>query len=184
LSRFHPLKSIKHYLHTLVSIHSSPLAIAAGTALGVYVGFTPFIGAQTVISVALASIFGSNRLAAAIGVNLHTPILWMWPGVFALEYKTGQWILGSHSFPPFEMSHLSWISTFELGLPILLGSLIVGVPVGIIVFFVTRSIVTKYQEKHSHYEPENKKSHTHISQQSAEKLSPGRSPKHSEEIAN
>ena len=150
---FSPIKSLKRYFHTLVTIHSSPLAIALGTALGIYVGFTPFIGLQTVLGVVLATLFGCNRLAAAIGVNLHTPILWLWPGVFALEYKLGQWMLGSRSFPPFSMSHLSWSTTFEVGLPILLGSVIVGLPVAAAAFWFLFSWIKRYQEKHSYYHP-------------------------------
>ena len=150
---FSPVKSLKKYFHTLVTIHSSPLAIAFGTALGIYVGFTPFIGLQTVLGVVLATLFGCNRLAAAIGVNLHTPILWLWPGVFALEYKIGQWILGSHSFPPFSMSHLTWSTTFEVGLPILLGSFIVGIPVAALSFWFLFAWIKRYQEKHSYYHP-------------------------------
>lgn len=124
-----------------------------GTAIGVYVGFTPFIGLQTILGVVLATIFGCNRLAAAIGVNLHTPVLWLWPGVFALEYKIGQWTLGAHSFPPFDMAALSWTSTFELGLPILLGSFVVGLPVVVGMFFLVHAWVKKYQERHSYYHP-------------------------------
>ncbi len=184
MSRFHPLKTFKKYIHTLITIHSSPRAIAAGTAVGVYVSFTPFMGAQTVISVALASIFGSNRLAAAIGVNLHTPILWTWPAVYAIEYKFGQWMLGSHSFPPFQMSHLSWTSTFHLVLPILLGSFVLGIPAGIAVFFITRSIVSKYQAKHSHYEQENIDEKNPGSDRDTELLQSDRKTTKSKEISN
>jgi len=148
-----PVKSIKKYLRTLVTIHSSSRAIAAGTALGVYIGFTPFVGFQTVLGVVLATIFGCNRLSAAIGVNLHTPVLWMWPGVFALEYTIGQWMLGSHSFPPFDMATLTWKSTFEVGLPIFLGSFVVGIPVALGMYFLLHHWVKKYQMRHSYYQP-------------------------------
>lgn len=142
------LRNVKKHTRKLVSIHSTPEAIATGTGIGVYVAFTPFIGLQTALSVVLASLVGSNRLAAAIGVNLHTPVLWMWPGVFAAEYKIGQWLLGSHAFAAFQMSHLGWNTPFQVGLPILLGSLILGTPVGLLTFFVTKSAVKRYKSKH------------------------------------
>ncbi|MCF7804280.1 MAG: DUF2062 domain-containing protein [Candidatus Marinimicrobia bacterium] len=150
---FSPVRTVKKYLKTLVTIHSSPRAIALGASLGIYVGFTPFVGFQTLLGITLATIFGCNRLAAAIGVNLHTPILWLWPGVFALEYRIGQWMLGGHSFPPFDMASLGWTSIFEVGLPILLGSAVIGIPAAIISYPILRKGVIKYHKRHSHYNP-------------------------------
>jgi uncharacterized protein (DUF2062 family) len=68
-----------------------PERIAAAIALGVGVGFSPFIGVHFLLALALAYLFRLNRLDAIIGQFAGNP--WTLPPVFAIGYRFGLWIL-------------------------------------------------------------------------------------------
>jgi hypothetical protein len=69
-----------------------PERIAAALALGVGVGFSPFLGVHFLLALGLAFLFRLNRLDTIIGQFVGNP--WTIPPVYAIGYRFGRWLLG------------------------------------------------------------------------------------------
>ena len=74
-------------LHALLHLDDPPRKIAWALAVGVFIGCTPFWGLQTVLSIAVAWIFGLNRAATVTGTWLNLP--WVAPIVYGASLKVG-----------------------------------------------------------------------------------------------
>ena len=59
-----PRRTWKERLKLILLQRDSPQSIARGVALGVWIAFTPTLGLQVVLTLALAGLFRANRLAA------------------------------------------------------------------------------------------------------------------------
>lgn len=60
-------------LDVLLRLHDTPTRTAAAFALGVFFSFSPFLGLQILVSMALAFLLGLNRLAVFVGLNANLP---------------------------------------------------------------------------------------------------------------
>lgn len=85
----------QHFMERLRSLRGTPSSIAAGTAMGVMVSFTPFVGLHTLLAIVLAWLFRVNVLAAAIGTIVGNP--WTFPFIWAAVYYTGRVMLEGSS---------------------------------------------------------------------------------------
>ncbi|CAI9085059.1 DUF2062 domain-containing protein [Candidatus Methylacidiphilum fumarolicum] len=135
-----------------VSAHS----IAFGFAIGVFYGFTPFWGFKTILAIVSAWLVRASKVAAAVGVAAHDIALPFVPGLMWLEYKIGLIVLGqnSHQFNKTlsKLQHLelkqliSWQEIYNLGWPMFIGSLIIGLPLAAISYILVFKSIKKYQE--------------------------------------
>lgn len=124
----------------LLELRDTPHAIAGGVAIGMFIGFTPLFGLKTLLCLALAYLLRCNPIAAVIAVSLHDVVTPFWPVLLKLEYDIGSWMLGLfHQVPPkIEMRHfhlqemLKWTTFFNVGLPLLVGSLFLSAPAAVI----------------------------------------------------
>ena len=57
----------------LLHLHDTPRRTATAFALGVFFSFSPFLGLQIILSMALAFALGLNRLAVFAGLNANLP---------------------------------------------------------------------------------------------------------------
>jgi uncharacterized protein len=139
----------------LVTLRDTPHAIAGGVAIGVFIGFTPLFGIKTLLSLGVAYLLRCNPIAAVIAVSLHDVVTPLWPVLLRLEYDIGFWVLSNpHHFPPkMEMHHihvsemLKWTTFFHIGLPLLVGSLFLAVPVALLFYFVLLQILKARQSR-------------------------------------
>jgi uncharacterized protein (DUF2062 family) len=79
---------VRRWLDTLLHIHDTPERTATAFALGVFLGFSPFLGFHTIVAIALAFIFNLNRVAVLLGVYSNLP--WIIGG-----YYTSVTVLGA-----------------------------------------------------------------------------------------
>lgn len=63
------------WLNALLQLHDTPTRTAAAFALGVFFSFSPFLGLQILLSMAVAFLARLNRLAVFIGLNANLPWL-------------------------------------------------------------------------------------------------------------
>ena len=76
----------------LLHLHDTPERTAAAFTLGVFFSFSPFIGLQILVSMAIAVLFGLNRVAVFVGLNANLPwFLVPWYGGTTL---LASWLLG------------------------------------------------------------------------------------------
>lgn len=64
---------VRRWLEVLLHIDDTPERTAAAYALGIFFGFSPFLGFHTVLAVALAFLFSLNRVAVLLGVYSNLP---------------------------------------------------------------------------------------------------------------
>jgi uncharacterized protein (DUF2062 family) len=120
----------------LARIRSEPDAVGRGMALGLFIGFTPTFGFQILLAIFFAYILRQNKIAAFVGVWITNPLTA--PFIYGLEYKIGRVLLG---LPPLDLHGFDWqlLSTLgmQVGKPLLLGCLVLGIPCSIIGYVLT-----------------------------------------------
>lgn len=148
-----PLTRLKRWLvnhhMTLMAINDTPHSIALGSAIGIFFGFTPLWSMKTLLSIAIAWVFRSNKVAAAIAVTLHDVILPVMPAIFWWEYKIGYRVLHGtlpHRISVRHMNPLEYLhpQVFVRWIwPMLVGSIILGIPIAIAVYFIMRLLISR-----------------------------------------
>ncbi len=144
---------LSHIHFRLVTIEASPHAIALGVAIGIFFGFTPLWSLKTLLSIGIAWLLGGNKIAAAISVQLHDLILPFMPAIYLWEYRIGFWVMHGHL--PHRVSlhalalrnYFHWATFFTVGRPLLIGSVVIGLPSAAIVYVVCRGLVTRHRAK-------------------------------------
>jgi hypothetical protein len=84
--------AVYKWLDVLLHIHDSPRRTAAAYALGVFFGFSPFLGFHTALALACAFLFGLNRVAVLVGVYSNLP--WILAPYYTLVTMMGAKLLG------------------------------------------------------------------------------------------
>src|SRR5438045_4783260 len=137
-----------HHL-TLMTLPDTPHNIALGAAIGMFFGFSPLFGLNTVLAFLVTWAFKANKTAAVITVQLHDILLPMVPAMFFWQYKLGMWAL-YHRLPQragFRRVSLSdfmeWTTFLTVGRPILIGSLFFAVPAALLVYFGLRGVLIR-----------------------------------------
>jgi uncharacterized protein (DUF2062 family) len=141
---------VAHHV-TLMAIKDTPHSIALGSAIGVFFGFTPLWSLKTLLSIAVAWVCRSNKIAAAIAVTLHDVLLPFMPAIYLWEYKLGYWMLHGVMPARIRIAHVRLYDYFHWGVfhqviwPTLIGSLFVAVPTALVTYFLIRFLVSRAQ---------------------------------------
>jgi hypothetical protein len=143
--------SLRQQWNRLLSLEARPESVALGFALGLFLGFTPLFGLKTLLVLLLAMLFRCSKLAALIGCTLHD-VLWPFaPFLLRAEYQLGYWCLSNphHFAPKLHLGHvplhaaLSWSSIFTTAKPLLIGSVILGIPTAAVSYFAVRAMLSR-----------------------------------------
>jgi len=102
---------VRRWLDALLHIDDSPRRTAAAFALGVFFGFSPFLGLHTILGVLFAFLLNLNRVAVLLGVYSNLP--WIIAPYYALATTAGAMITG-HRIPPGFKARV--VTLFELSL--------------------------------------------------------------------
>jgi uncharacterized protein (DUF2062 family) len=82
----------RRWLEQLLHTHDTPQRTAGAFALGVFLGFSPFLGLHAVMGLALAFLLGLNRVAVILGVYSNLP--WILPAYYTIATLAGAKLLG------------------------------------------------------------------------------------------
>jgi uncharacterized protein (DUF2062 family) len=143
---------LQRFKRSVTQIRDTPHAIAGGVAIGVLCGFTPLIGFKTLLALLAAWLFRCSKLSAVLAVTLHDILLPLLPLILRWQYQVGFYLISHpHHLPPklplkhlhFE-NYLNW-KTLHFLWPTLVGSIVLGIPISIIMYFVVLQIVTRAQ---------------------------------------
>jgi uncharacterized protein (DUF2062 family) len=149
-------------LRWIIKLRSSPRAIAGGFGLGTFIAFTPTVGVQLILALLVATLFNMNRPAASIPVWITNPV------TVAPIYTFNYWLgLKVWDGPPLAevselfvdightMAHLEFwnikdqfLAVLQMGkeilIPLLIGSLAVGVITGTAIYLLTLNLLSSF----------------------------------------
>ena len=83
---------LKDLIKKLLHIEDSPERTALAYAIGIFLGFSPFLGFHTLAGLAIAFLFGLNRVAILLGVWTNAP-WWIVP-YYMVATWVGMWVIG------------------------------------------------------------------------------------------
>ena len=86
-----PNPRLRRWLEQLLHTHDTPERTAAAYALGVFFGFSPWLGLHTVLGIVCAFAFNLNRVAVLLGIYSNLP--WILPAYYTLATVVGATIL-------------------------------------------------------------------------------------------
>jgi len=155
----------KAFWRRLLQLDDTPESIAMGTAVGMFVAWTPTVGIQIVMVLILALAIPMNRIAALIMIYISNPLT-MVP-MYYLEYVVGLTLLGRDGMSYDEFLELCnvtielarqesyWSATLtffrELGYPILtaliVGGTVIGALTAVPTYPLTLNWIRKYRER-------------------------------------
>ena len=78
---------VRRWLDALLHIDDTPERTAAAFAVGVFWGFSPFLGLHTILGVAVAFILNLNRVAVLLGIYSNLP--WIITAYYAFTTMVG-----------------------------------------------------------------------------------------------
>ena len=133
-----------------LKIRGEPREIALGFALGLFVGLTPTMGAQTIIAVFFAAFFKWNKISAAIGVWISNPLTS--PVIYSITYLLGAGILGLKN--SFRLSDLQGITAVveifkkapEIFVALTIGGIVLGFPITVLGYYLSYVTIQRYRE--------------------------------------
>jgi uncharacterized protein len=152
---------VRRWLDTLLHVADTPQRTAAAFAVGVFFGFSPFLGFHTVLAIIVAFLFDLNRVAALLGVYSNLP--WIIAPYYAIVTMIGAKIIG-HAPPEGFKTRL--VALFELSVfhgefwhqlitilkpllwPYAVGSLIGAVIMAVIAYPLALAFVTSRRRLH------------------------------------
>ena len=100
---------IRRWLDALLHIADTPQRTAAAFALGVFFGFSPFLGFHTLLGILFAFMLNLYRVAVLLGVYANLP--WVIAPYYAFATMAGATLMGTR-IPPGFRSQLA--ALFEL----------------------------------------------------------------------
>jgi uncharacterized protein (DUF2062 family) len=127
-------------------LQENPRRIAAGMALGVFIGITPTIPFHTVIVLSLAALLRVSPVTAFLGIQIGNPLTIV--PIYIASYKIGQFLLyrGKPLVFPETFSFKAWMDVlWQGGVALQVGGVVLAIPPAIISYFVTLWIVQRYR---------------------------------------
>jgi uncharacterized protein (DUF2062 family) len=115
---------VRKWLDRLLHIDDTPERTAGAYAMGVFIGFSPFLGLHTILGVLFAFVFNVNRVAVLLGVYSNLP--WIIAAYYASVTMAGAALMRYRVPPDFNerLTELFGHSLFESGFWHQLGALI------------------------------------------------------------
>lgn len=146
-------------LRWITKLRSSPRAIAGGFSLGMFIAFTPTLGAQIALAIIFSTFFNFNRAAAILPVWITNPVT-VAP-IFTFNYWIGQSIWGGPHVSEVSQLFLNLGKTMarldiweskqlfyeminlgpELIIPLCIGSLIVSTVTALLTYFISMRLL-------------------------------------------
>lgn len=136
-----------NYLRVL-RLKTSAHSIALGCGIGLFVGFLPIIPVQTPVVLTLAFLARANKLAAFLFTFISNPLNMAL--FYLMLYKVGVFLLPFEKVP-FHIKGAKIMYLFETGWRLwtimFCGGLVLGIPGGIITYFVMLRLILIYRKR-------------------------------------
>jgi hypothetical protein len=135
---------LKQRMLAILALDSHPSNIAAGFAVGVFIGCTPLFGIHTALAVVLAFIFRLNKLTTITGSWVNTPFTVL--PILMASYRLGEFILGNEP-QPVSFASLDWHHLREYAAALFIGSALIGLAAALISYALCYWLVILFRRK-------------------------------------
>jgi uncharacterized protein len=148
----------RRWLDQLLHTHDTPERTAVAYALGIFFGFSPFLGLHTVLGLVFAFAFNLNRVAVLLGIYSNLP--WILPAYYSLATLLGATILRAKVPPNLlrdlqsALAEASWADFRLLGHALtplawsyVLGSTIGAVILALIAYRVSLAMIVAHRRR-------------------------------------
>lgn len=135
---------LKQRMLAILALDSHPSNIAAGFAVGVFIGCTPLFGIHTALAVVLAFIFRLNKLTTITGSWVNTPLTVL--PILMASYRLGEFILGNEP-QPVSFASLDWHHLREYAAALFIGSALIGLAAALISYALCYWLVILFRRK-------------------------------------
>ncbi|OKH24243.1 DUF2062 domain-containing protein [Chroogloeocystis siderophila] len=156
----HWQQQIHHWFWRILNLRGTPQYIARGLAAGIFAGLFPLFGFQTLISIALATLFKGNKLMAAAGTWISNPLTYI--PIFLFNFQVGRRLVGNQDLVFTSESVASWQQFLEVGIEIIfvlfVGCFVVGLVCAIASYYIC-IILVQHLRHHTIKQPYQTNSH-------------------------
>lgn len=133
------ISGLKQTFKAIIGINEPPIKVAFSFAVGTFIGFTPFLGFQIMIAIALSWIFRLTKFPVITAVFVTNPLTIV--PIYSFNLWVGLKVTHSSlAFSDVDFANVTWESFFgELGnmlWPFLVGCSLVGLAAAVIGFFI------------------------------------------------
>jgi uncharacterized protein (DUF2062 family) len=151
-------RALAERLGAVLRLDDPPWRVALALAIGVFISCTPFYGLQTVLSLAVATIFRLNRAVTVTGTWLNLP--WFAPILYGFALRIGAFVLPDlHGADLGEMTELLQMAPTlsvsdmldllgSLSLALLIGTAAVGTVAGAVTYVAAILLLRRRQRRH------------------------------------
>ncbi|MBZ8179289.1 DUF2062 domain-containing protein [Oscillatoria salina] len=141
----------RYYLYRLRRLRGGKQKIARGLAVGVFAGFFPLFGMQTLIGVLLATLIRGNKFAAAAATWISNPLTYV--PIYAFNFHVGALLLRVDE-SLIDIDRIGVASTdqlLELGSALIstlfVGCLVTGLVAGICTYFLSLWLYARLRDR-------------------------------------
>jgi uncharacterized protein len=139
-------EKLKKRIKVIIETKSSPDSIAAGFAVGTFIGIVPTPGISVILGLIALFLFPRlSKYALFIAIAFWNPIVQS--PLYYLSYKIGNWIFGSEEVIRFQWALLN--EAYNFTRMYMVGNLILATTISIASFFLVRYFAARYQKKHA-----------------------------------
>ena len=153
-------RSLAYVWHRVARISGSAHFITIGVVSGVFASWTPFVGLHFMLAALIAFFLRGSLLASALGTFFGNPF--SFPFIWVGTYNLGGYLLGYQrrhnvdiTLPegtiwllfsdPAAFFETVWTAVGPYFVPMLIGSIPLGVATSVAFYFILRPIVERYQ---------------------------------------
>jgi hypothetical protein len=148
------LRKLRVLVRTILMLDDTPHSIALGTAIGLFVAWTPTVGIHMILVVALSALLRANKVAGLIAVYISNPLTIV--PMYWLGYRLGAVVLDkgiTYQELKAALSHHGWSQWWaafwklcvELAGPMWLGGLVLAFASAVPGYYVTRWAVQRFR---------------------------------------
>lgn len=137
-------EKLKKRIKVIIETKSSPDSIAAGFAVGTFIGIFPTPGVSVLLGLIALFIFPKlNKYALFIAIAFWNPIIQS--PLYFLSYRIGNWIFGSEEVIRFQVHILN--EAYNFTRMYLVGNIILATSISLLSYFLIRYFASRHQMK-------------------------------------
>ena len=144
---------LRRIVDSLARVPDTPERTALAFSVGVFLGFSPFLGLHTLLGIGAAFLFRLNRLATLIGVWVNVPWILVpyysfatWLGIVLMGQPSGVRLPHLTISEIFSVAFWEWLADqWQLLVPAFIGSLVLAAILAFLAYPLARSLIRRYR---------------------------------------